>query len=126
MIVASRAAQGESQQRAAERVDHIGKVEVLIVGRRLVSVSFADRQKPRRGDSIRIQFAWSFTSENVAGDLFANELVEGFVPVERVDHPIAILPGLAYRVVSSIACRVGVASDVEPVASPAFSVGGRL
>ena len=52
------------------------------------------------------------------------ELVEGQIVVEGAHHPIAIQPSvdkgkLLWRV--GVALGVGVAGDIEPVASPAFA-----
>ena len=62
--------------------------------------------------------------QQVAGELFDRKTVERQVAVEGVDHPIAILPDLP-RGVDAVAVGVGIASQVEPVAAPAFAIVGR-
>ena len=62
--------------------------------------------------------------EFVTGDLFANELVVGFVVVEGANDVVAVAPGVAAFEVVGETGGVGVANDVEPVAGHAFAVVG--
>src|SRR5258708_2751834 len=55
--------------------------------------------------------------QQVAGELLDRELIEGHIAIEGVDDPVAILPHLAGSV-NGVAVGIGVAGDVEPVASP--------
>ena len=59
--------------------------------------------------------------QQVAGDLLDRELVERHVAIQRIDHPVAILPHLARRV-DGVAVGIGVARHIEPVAAPALAV----
>ena len=65
----------------------------------------------------------------IGGELFADELVERFVVVERANHVIAVGigkgsdPGVAVH--QHAILGVGIAGDVEPVAAPAFAVPWR-
>ena len=63
--------------------------------------------------------------QQVAGDLFEGELIEGHVGIERVHHPIPPGPDFA-EVIALKAVGVGVASEVEPRACPADAelIGG--
>jgi len=62
--------------------------------------------------------------EQVAGELFDDELVKGEVAIEGVDDPLAIFPdGPGF--VPGAAVGVGVAGLIEPVAGPAFAELGR-
>ena len=63
--------------------------------------------------------------DHVAGDLSPKKLVVGEVGIERLDHPVAIPPGVGPELVAFEAVGVGVVGDVEPVAGPAFAVVGR-
>ena len=63
--------------------------------------------------------------EQVAGELFADELIVGDVAVEGADEVIAILVRPLGRVVPLVAVGVGVADDVHPVASEALAEMGR-
>ena len=97
---------------------------MLVVGRGLVAVALANGEEAGGGDAAGVLVRRTLRGEEVAGDLLANELVEGLVGVESVHDPVAILHGLAHGVVRAVASGVGVAGDVEPVAAPAFAVGG--
>ena len=61
--------------------------------------------------------------EEVAGELFDGELVEGLVAVEGVDDPVAVGPHFA-EVVEVEAVGIGVAGGVEPVAGAVLAPGG--
>ena len=58
--------------------------------------------------------------QQVAGELLDRELIERHVPVESIDHPIAIRPVLAI-VVEVDAVGVGVSSVIQPVAAAMLS-----
>ena len=62
--------------------------------------------------------------ELIAGQLFTDELVVGFVGVEAADHVVAVAPGVWSRIVVGETRRVGVAHHVEPVAGHLFAVVG--
>ena len=63
--------------------------------------------------------------DHVAGDLPPNKLVVGEVGIERLDHPVAIPPGVGPKLVAFEAVGVGIVRNVEPVAGPALAVVGR-
>ena len=84
----------------------------------------AQRQEARRGDApIADRFVGG--GHQIARDLLAHELIVGFVPVQGVDHPVPIAPGVGEGFVLVQPVRVGVAGHVEPVASPPLAVAGR-
>ena len=60
--------------------------------------------------------------QQVAGDVFDHELVEGQVGVEGADDVVAVAPGVGDVEVELVAVRLGVADQVEPVAAPALAV----
>jgi hypothetical protein len=62
-------------------------------------------------------------TDEIAGDLFANELIEGKVAVERVDDIIAIAPCLLEDQ-SPQGDRFAEPGDVQPVTSPALAETG--
>ncbi len=102
------------------RVDavHDGHVpELLVVGAPL-AVGHRVPVEPR-GDELLLRGI----GQQVAGKLLDRELVERQVRVERPDHPVAILPDHARRIVG-VAGRVGVARQVEPHPRPALAEGG--
>jgi hypothetical protein len=51
----------------------------------------------------------------IAGKLFGNEPVVGFVVIERTDHVIAILLRFRTRMVGSVTVGIGVSNQVQPV-----------
>ena len=61
-------------------------------------------------------------SHEIAGQLFAHELVVGEIAIKGVDDPVAIAPGEWVSVVFVTAVGVAVAGEIEPVAPPAFTV----
>ena len=58
----------------------------------------------------------------IAGKLFQQEMVDGFILVERFDDVVAVLPERVARVVAGGAARIGIARDVQLVAAPMFAV----
>ena len=67
----------------------------------------------------------SVGGQQIPGKLFAHELVVRQILVERIDHVIAISPGVGITVVLVVAGRVRIARDVKPVASPLLAVSRR-
>ena len=63
--------------------------------------------------------------QQIAGDLFADELVVRLVAVEGVDDIVAIAPGVRIGQVARRAGRFAVAGHVEPVPAPAFAEARR-
>ena len=63
--------------------------------------------------------------QQIAGQLFDDELIVRQVAVEGFDHPVAVKPDLA-GLVLLVAVGIGVTSGIEPQPSPALSVVRRL
>ena len=63
--------------------------------------------------------------QQVAGELFADELVVGDVGIEGADQVVAVTPGLRDSGISFAPVRVGVADEVHPVAGEVFAVARR-
>ena len=61
--------------------------------------------------------------QHVSGKLLDRELIIGHVLVERPDNPVPIGPDRA-GTIFLIAIRIGIASQIEPVPSPALAIGG--
>ena len=57
-----------------------------------------------------------------ARELQDDEAVVRHVGVERLDHPVAIAPGVADRAIAFQAAGLAVAHQVEPVPAPALAV----
>ena len=119
--MATRATEGQSKKHGAggghaidDVIDAILlKVDAALEVDRRVAMEAGGNQLVRGG-----------LGQQIARKLIHGELVEGHVEVEGVDHPIAIFPNFAGRI-NGIAIRIGIASLVEPVPSPALAVVGR-
>lgn len=59
--------------------------------------------------------------EEVAGEVFTNELMVGFILIEGIDDVVAEAPGVGKDERASAAGGLGEAGDIEPMAAPAFS-----
>ena len=86
----------------------------------LIDVFDAERQKPCRRQKA-IAFGRRIRWQQVAGDLLLDEAIERHVGVHRVDHVIAIFPGIGIGDVPRWAGRFAVPGHVEPVPTPAFA-----
>ena len=110
VIMALRALHRQAENRRRHRVHLVQRVgdavflldRAALVGVHAVAQETGGRDLPRRG----------FRNE-IAGDLFAHELVVGLVFRERVDHPVAPAPHVAV-VVDGIPVRVRVTRAVQP------------
>ena len=92
-------------------------------------IVFRIESKPSRqgevsggGDLLGVFFSGRLAGEDVAGDLFVEELVVWDVVVKGVDHVVAVAPRLGQRVIGGITGCIGVADDIEPVPAPVFAV----
>ena len=120
MVVALGAVGGEAEVDPAHGLHAIGGVvgEVLLDdGTALVGGDVAALQAGRD------ELVFGGLGQEVAGELFDGELIEGLVAIEGLHDPVAIGPHLAVSVeVQSV--RVGVARGIEPVAGAVLAVGG--
>ncbi len=67
------------------------------------------------------QLVDAWIRQHVARDLLDHELIERHVTVQSVDHPVAVLPHLAWCI-DGVTVGIGVARHVEPVAAPSLAV----
>ena len=121
VIVATRAGDGQAEEGLGRRVD------ALIDGVMDVVEALADGDEAEGGETRIVR---RDVRDAVRGELLDDELVVRLVLVHRVDHVVAIGPGVGVAVVAEEAvalvdleaARVGVAGGVEPVTGPAFAV----
>ena len=114
MVMAARAANGESEERGRGHPENVIELVIAIDVRIGGLVVPATQTQERRGDlGLRIG-----AFDLVAGKVFGQEAVERLVVVERVDDVVAVAPGVRLRPVSFVAIRLRVADDVEPVSRP--------
>ena len=124
VIMATGAADGHAEEGAAHRVHlFVDDVAAHFVGV-VAGEHLGSDGKETETDGLGAFLGEVFGGEKIAGELFDDEFVEGFVFVEGSDDVIAVAPGGRMGDVFVHAVGVGVAGDVEPVASPAFAVAG--
>src|SRR3954471_15516669 len=118
MIVALRTAYGQTQKDRTGRVDAINNrfiAKLLDVDTPfLVDLRIA----LKAGGDLVVERGIGF---QMTSYLVGNELVEGHVPVQAGDDPVAVFPDGPGRV-NIEAVGVGIASLVEPEPSPAFAM----
>jgi len=144
VVVAAGAAEGHAEERLAERVDLLvddvhPHLDLVGFGQDFGSERQEARGDPQVGDRVRDrnprrigggrgcrigrgQTLEFLLGDQVAGDLFDDELVDRLVSVERADHVVAIPPGVAMGDVFIQTVGIGIASDVQPVPSPMLAV----
>ncbi len=105
----------------ADGADAVGEVAGLVILRLGAAFLGGQEQPVEGGANERFEAA---TGQQVAGDLFACEGVEGLVPVERLDDVVAVRPDVP-GIVRVIADGVGEPGDIEPLDRHAFAVMGR-
>ena len=79
-----------------------------------------------RRRALGVTLARPLARQDVAGNLLAQEFIVRLVGVERVDHVVSITPGGGHRIVGRLTSGVGIANDIEPVASPVLAVMRRV
>ena len=60
--------------------------------------------------------------QGVGCDLLFDKSSVRFVSIERIDHVVAVWPGILARAVLVVAMRLGKVNQVEPVPCPAFAI----
>ena len=122
VVVADGAAGGEAEPRLHRRAGAIDGVAIHpLLGDRS---AFAGRDVAAV-EAGRGQLIVRWHRQQIAGELLDREAVVRQVLVECLDHPVAILPHLAF-VVEVQAVRVGVAGQIEPVAGHLLAKARRL
>ena len=124
VVVAPRTTEGHAEEGSSERVDGVGKVEVLEIGRGFVAVALSDGEKTGCRDEVGILFGWSGFCEDVSRDLLPDEGIKGEISIECADDPVAVASGFTDGIVGAVPGGVGVSGDVQPVSSPAFAIRG--
>jgi hypothetical protein len=118
VVVAARAAVGHPEEHGANRVGHIVE-DLLSPLQQVPRVALVGIVAVERGGDTRVGIA---RPQLVAGELFADESIVGLVGVERVDHVVAVAPGIGPRFIRLEAFALGVPCQIEPVAAPALAV----
>ena len=115
-------------ERLGQRVDLVGEdvvadrtqPDAVIVGNLAETVE----GRPDDGFVETLLMVNSRPGEQVAGDVFTDQLVEGHVLVEGADQVIPVPPGVVDLVVPLVSVSLGEMDDVHPVPRPAFTEMG--
>ena len=121
MIVTLSASHSQSQPHrpyCVGPVDHLLEAELVHVGSTL---TVAGGITVESGGNLLFGGG---AGENIACDLLDRELVEGHVPVEGLDDPVSIAPGIRSEVILPITVTIRVAGQVQPATSPPFPIVG--
>lgn len=114
------AGHGRAHPHGEGRVDavhHGGDAKLLVAG-----AAFVLRHRVAvkgRGDELVL--AW--LGQQVPGDLFDSELVEGKVAIERLQQPVPVSPNFA-RLVAGVTRTVRITGQVQPERGPMLPEGG--
>ena len=105
MIVALRASDGKPLKHAP------GNIDAVILGMR------TQREDPQAAGELRL------VAHQIASNLSLQELVIRHIRIDGVNHPVAIAEGIGIRRFHlGFQFVVGVARQIEPVATPALAV----
>ena len=118
VVVAFGATHGQPHEGRPQRVDPIHHVfvEVFVgIGTALVVGHVVAHES--RGHAL----GHRGVGQQVAGQLLDGELIEGFVGIEGVDHPVAPQPHEPHAI-EMVTAGVGIAGQIEPVLAEAFTV----
>ena len=122
MIVAAGTGEREAEHGLRNGIDLlIDEVELELALVALVVALAADGEEAGGDDLFRL-LVLRFPFQEVASDLFFEELVVRLVLLETVDDVVAVAPGMRVEHVRVLAAALGVAGDVEPVTRPFFAV----
>ena len=96
------------------------------VGKELLLIFFAHRLgtdgQEAGGDDVVRPLRVISDGEQISGELFLDEAVKWLVGIERVNHVVAVPPGVLEHVVVVATSRLGEPGHIEPVSPPAFPV----
>ena len=123
VIVAPRTPDRQPQDGSTKRIDHVGEIQMLIIGIRCVPITLANCQETRccyqvsvllKAVSFRIMDAigYEILSIQIPCNLFAKKLIPWFIAMDRSDHPVTVLVSLSDRIVRSVSGRVCIPCNV--------------
>lgn len=124
VVVAAGAAEGHAKEGAPDGVDLFVDefhFEELVV---LEFVVEGAEDEVAGADELGVSLVGRVVGKEIAGEVFADELIVGFVSIEGVDDVVAEAPGIREDEGASAAAGLGEAGDIEPMAAPAFAEFG--
>ena len=122
----------EPQQRCRDNLQHVPHHQVRGLFRVPPRGGLVDPHPQKaRGhqflDLLGSQVVPRLGNQFVPGQLLGHKLVERLVGIERPNHVVAVLVSVrAGCVFVAIPFRIGITGNVEPVAAPPLSIGGRF
>ena len=128
VIVATGTADGHCQRRAKDGVNLVVD-DVHPKLRSAGVVSLGTKCQQARSDSSRFDRFGRIVlaiGQQVARDLLTEEYVVGLVLIQRVDHIVAVGPGMRIGEVEFHAARFRIANHVEPMTAPTLAKPGRI
>ncbi len=122
VVVAAGALEAKSEEDVGGGVGDFGEYQVPLAAGVAVVVFVDPVSEEAGGDGC----SGVIGKEFVSGELFLQETVVGFVLIERLNNVIAVAPGIRAVEVGSVAVGIGVADEIQPMAGPAFAIGGAV
>ena len=125
MVVAAGASKRHAHEGASQRVELFVDDVHLHLPPVILGEHFGPNAEETGGNVARVPCRFRFVSERlqqVAGNLFPDKLVVRLVLVERINDIVAVAECVDVGEVFVEAIAVGIAGDVEPVATPFFAV----
>src|SRR5262249_9417131 len=125
VIMAARATDGKSEEDGRGRSGDLAEIVLPdFVGDEVRAIPRSEAQKSDRHVPLNVRLVVVARAAVLvaAGELLNHEPVVGHVRLKRLDHPIAIAPGVADGSVAFEAAGFAVSNQIEPVAAPAFAV----
>ena len=122
--MALRAGDGGAEEALADGVDNVGDGFLRDAFRaRVVAVTALAETHGHGAEEAFVQAGAGVHArrEEVARELFEDELLEGHVGVAGADEVIAITPRVLRGRVPLVAVRVGVVDDIQPVPRPTLA-----
>ena len=121
VMMATGTRDGTSHDRPCQRIDLLVnqfRCELRVVV--LAKVLRADGKEPgccEQSSPLGVSVEW----KQVAGNLFGQKTIIRNVRIDRVDHVVAIPPCIGERYVRFAAAGFTIASNIQPMSSPAFT-----
>ena len=119
VIVAARTVNGQTQESSTDGSNHI--IEVVVPPLGVIFFAEQDARSSTKKSGSDPGLVGSVI-DLVTSDLFFEELIVGFVVVERIDDVVAAAPGIGAIEIMLEPARVRVARHVEPMTTPALTV----
>ena len=128
MVVATRAGDGEAEKGFGDDVDLVVGETHFFLERVDGGEAVEDHAEVADAEGGLVEAEGGVEAgffEEVAGEVFADELVVGDVGVEGADEIVAVAPRVGHGCIALAAVGIGVARPIHPMTRPAFAETGR-